>query len=78
MFLQIIVIFFSLHLFALLPFNIPIRLPATPTVASAGGRLVPSISPLLVVGPSIMLNVCRFVIVVVDIDLQSVDVVIEC
>ena len=36
---------------------------------------------LLTVGPSIMLNVCRFVIVglnvVVDVDLQSVDVVVD-
>ena len=74
---------FSLHLFTLLSLNTSIRLLATLTVASAGGRLVPSISPLLVVGPSIMLNACRFVNVVVDIvdidvDLQSVDVVVDC
>ena len=62
----------------LLSLNTSIRLPATLTVASAGGRLVPSISPLLAVGPSIMLNVCRFVIVDLNVDLQSVDVVVDC
>ena len=95
----------------LLSLNTSIRLPATLTVASAGGRLVLSIWQLLAVGPnimlnvsrfvmllmlclfkvlmwlltvgpSIMLNVCRFVIVglnvVVDVDLQSVDVVVDC
>ena len=73
---------FSLHLFTLLSSNTSIRLPATLTVASAGGRLVPSISPLPAVGPSIMLNVSRFVIVslnaVDDVDLLSVDVVVDC
>ena len=60
-------LFFLCIFSPLLSLNISIRLPATLTVASAGGRLVPFISPLLAVGLSIMLNVSRFVVVGLDV-----------